>query len=646
MAVNYGVEPSVSIEVEVAFAANPWDTSPVYTSVASRVRYIRTFRGKTSVDSEFAPATLEVVLGSRDRRFDPENATGPYFGQLLPMKRVRVTVTRAGVAFVLFVGWTLGWEQNWGRVDNTVHLTAIDGTDAALNATLPNSAYEDEVLADSPTAYWSLQNGELTSSLAGGITLTDGSQSAVYASVTPSTYQVIDGTYPVGGSDMLATLPVDSYRYEDRGLSLSAPVTAMEAWVYDTQNLVIQAAFSTTEYFKFLFDSAGANGFTIAYRDAAGVLYWNDGLVGPPYEPVNNRAIHHIAAWRSGSNIVVMVDGTVQVTTALTAGAVGSVTQAGISIAATSTNTTYDTTPAVAHLAVYQTAPSEARFALHYQVGRYAYTGAHGVYGFELGGARIGRILDDIGFPSNLRDISTGGTRQGAYRPAARQAIDAIREVERSEQGLFFFDVNGKAMFRDRQWLWVSANADGVIFSDDGAPGAVRYRGGSPNSKDIATVRNKITVSWESGAITNKDATSIAAYRERGEFIDCSGTIGDAQTASDIGRYRLRISKDPATTVPALSVPMRRDIAATFAKVCGLELGDVVLVERTPVGGGAQTQRRHMAIGMAHEITRREWNVALSLAPADPMYDQANYLTLGHATLGRIGAAAANVIPF
>jgi hypothetical protein len=65
-------------------------------------------------------------------------------------------------------------------------------------------------------------------------------------------------------------------------------------------------------------------------------------------------------------------------------------------------------------------------------------------------GTRIGKILDDVGWPSSMRTIDTGNTTCVADPGGSRTALDALKNCEFSEQGAFYIDVEGTAIFLNR----------------------------------------------------------------------------------------------------------------------------------------------------------------------------------------------------
>lgn len=65
-------------------------------------------------------------------------------------------------------------------------------------------------------------------------------------------------------------------------------------------------------------------------------------------------------------------------------------------------------------------------------------------------GTRIGKILDQVSFPTSMRTIDTGITTCVADPATARTSLDAVKNAEFSEQGAFFFNQEGTAVFLNR----------------------------------------------------------------------------------------------------------------------------------------------------------------------------------------------------
>jgi len=65
-------------------------------------------------------------------------------------------------------------------------------------------------------------------------------------------------------------------------------------------------------------------------------------------------------------------------------------------------------------------------------------------------GTRIGKILDQVSWPASMRTIDTGNTTCIADPGTSRTALDALKNVEFSEQGAFYIDTEGTAIYLNR----------------------------------------------------------------------------------------------------------------------------------------------------------------------------------------------------
>lgn len=65
-------------------------------------------------------------------------------------------------------------------------------------------------------------------------------------------------------------------------------------------------------------------------------------------------------------------------------------------------------------------------------------------------GTRIGKILDQVQWPASMRTIDTGNTTCIADPATSRTALDAIKNAEFSEQGAFYINSEGTAVFINR----------------------------------------------------------------------------------------------------------------------------------------------------------------------------------------------------
>ena len=83
-------------------------------------------------------------------------------------------------------------------------------------------------------------------------------------------------------------------------------------------------------------------------------------------------------------------------------------------------------------------------------------------------GTRIGKILDEIDFPANMRTIATGQSLCQADPGTLRTSLSAIQNVEFSEQGAFYFDGSGTAIFKSRSQVQSSISGTPIDFNQTG----------------------------------------------------------------------------------------------------------------------------------------------------------------------------------
>lgn len=80
-------------------------------------------------------------------------------------------------------------------------------------------------------------------------------------------------------------------------------------------------------------------------------------------------------------------------------------------------------------------------------------------------GTRIGKILDQINFPANMRTLATGDSNCQADPATLRTSLGALKNVEFSEQGAFFINGSGTAIFRDRSDVVSSISGTPIEFN-------------------------------------------------------------------------------------------------------------------------------------------------------------------------------------
>jgi hypothetical protein len=150
-------------------------------------------------------------------------------------------------------------------------------------------------------------------------------------------------------------------------------------------------------------------------------------------------------------------------------------------------------------------------------------------------GTRIGKILDQVAFPSNMRIIDSGSTTCQVDPATTRSALQAIQVAEFTEQGAFFIQTDGTAEFKDRADVVGSLGATPIQFNQTtGIPYAnLQF------AFDDKLIINSVTAKRVGGAtMSSSNADSIAKYFPHGMNVENLIAQTDAQVQDIADIYR------------------------------------------------------------------------------------------------------------
>lgn len=248
-------------------------------------------------------------------------------------------------------------------------------------------------------------------------------------------------------------------------------------------------------------------------------------------------------------------------------------------------------------------------------------------YSGDLSGERITRVLDrtEVRFPST-RSIDDGTSILGDTTLGGN-VLTYIQECARAEAGYLFVAADGTLTFRSRL---STLNAESeFVLSDDPAAG-VPYRDVTQRSSaDLLFTRVSGSSETTGVVVEDIDAAAEDEYFVRALDLGTLLTVNDAQTAAIVASYLARFSA-PEVRFQTATVNMVAVSAAQVGQVVGLDLTDLVTVERSPLNVGATISKLSLIDGVSHRIVHGSWTVDLSFSNADT----ATYLTLDSATLG------------
>jgi len=90
-------------------------SSPAWVDITADVRQVDTRRGRSDDLLTMQAGSCTLTLQDTTGKYAPDNAAGPFYGQLVPLRPVRVRATYMGVITSLFTGWTTDISSNPDR---------------------------------------------------------------------------------------------------------------------------------------------------------------------------------------------------------------------------------------------------------------------------------------------------------------------------------------------------------------------------------------------------------------------------------------------------------------------------------------------------------------------------------------------------
>ncbi len=108
------------------------DATAVIVDVSDQVQSVSITRGRNAQSDAFQTGTASVRIADVNGDFNPQNASSPYAGLLLPLRKIVLNGVdnNTGVTYPLFAGYITGYNYTQAQVVGEVSyttLTAVDG---------------------------------------------------------------------------------------------------------------------------------------------------------------------------------------------------------------------------------------------------------------------------------------------------------------------------------------------------------------------------------------------------------------------------------------------------------------------------------------------------------------------------------------
>lgn len=244
-------------------------------------------------------------------------------------------------------------------------------------------------------------------------------------------------------------------------------------------------------------------------------------------------------------------------------------------------------------------------------------------------GTRIGKILDQISFPSNMRTLATGDSNCQADPATARTSLNAIKNVEFSEQGAAYIDGNGTFIFKDRSDVISSIAATPIEFNQTtGIP----YKN-LVYAFDDKLIINQASITRVGGTLQFAENTASAIRYFPHSYNQPDLVIDTDDNALNIARTYVATRAETTIRIDAMTVDLL-DTAVPTNTMIGLEYFDNCKITNVQPDGSTIVKTLQVQ-GLNWDITPNKMQVTVTTL--EPITDG---FVIGSAERGIIGVSA------
>jgi len=594
--------------IEIAFDDGPYVWEPYWTDVTEYVRSVNVRRGRNDDLSPFV-GTASVELDNRDRRFDPFNTSGVYYGKLLPRRQIRIRAAAGANTYDVFRGYVAGWPTSYTEAgfDATVTLDCFDALAFLASEDTPDTWLSEYIKSLNPSRYYQLTDPVVTQTSSGtdllsapikdygssGLNLTSfANQVQADSSIIPASPSSINvGRGVISGSR--TGIPSVS------AITLSGFMQYSNAY---SSNVIVDDGYRAT--ITYVHSGFGTPGFEFIVDIGSGAT---DRKYFKYVTNISDSEVFHLALTYDATNGLKCYVNGGDVT-----GAITSITAFPVVQSSATINYTRAT-----HVFSCRTALTAAQIRQVYEYGQQNLS--------EQIPSRLTRIFRITPFP----EITSPSTDFLVWEaPLATQFIQGLNNdnpinneltsLSASEGGELFCARDGVIYLtgRDTQnyssaFLPYEPCIVQATFSD-AAGTALPYGPTLDVEWDADGIINDLSLTFTGGGnVTASDATSISANGKRSQTISTqlTGPTG-AGSPQDLADLRVEYFRHVIPRVSPLDVGMTRDLT-DWQTLLALELMDAFAVQRTPSVGSALDFRLQVQ-AIDHQIVPGDWRMRVT----------------------------------
>jgi hypothetical protein len=221
-------------------------------------------------------------------------------------------------------------------------------------------------------------------------------------------------------------------------------------------------------------------------------------------------------------------------------------------------------------------------------------------------GTRITKILDQVFWPTNMRQIDTGNTTCVADPGTARTSLDALFNAAFSEQGAFYIDQEGTANFKNRTNTITSASATPIEFNQTGG---IPYKNLTFAFDDKLIINSAGMTRVGGTQQVSENAASIAKYFPH--QLNQENLVAQTDTDTlNIARIYVATRQETTIRIDGMLIDLQ-DTSVPTATILGLDYFTPLKITNIQPDGSTIVKTLQ-AQGFAWDITPNQMQVAIT----------------------------------
>ena len=227
----------------------------------------------------------------------------------------------------------------------------------------------------------------------------------------------------------------------------------------------------------------------------------------------------------------------------------------------------------------------------------------------QLSGTRVNKILDQIAWPAEMRDVDSGLTLLQSDPGTARTTLAALTTVANSEYGAIYVGKNGYFVFQDRTVTASSVAGTPTVFNDNGTD--IGYANAVWRLDDTL-VFNQANVTRTGGTV--QSATNQASIDKYFAHTYNQQDLLMATDADALNYARAYVASRAETSIrcDAIELDLYTDnYDAGITAALDLDFFDPVTITTNQPGNSTLTKTLQV-FGIAQTITPNKWRTVLT----------------------------------